>query len=203
MITKSTQNDPQNSAKMAHILIPKAPSRPSPRRHKLRQIRRTDAHQTTNAAARKRPTRDQTADRFGADRKLQGRGFDRQKGGEGCQVGCGARGCLLSLRHGQVLPPLIAPQPSAAPQNAPKPAQVPSKPHAPHPPRQPKLRVGGGPLRQMRARDASCEARYATPKNRAGENPVTGSERVSYPRFDPLRDECQPCRPSSPNTPAS
>ena len=84
----------------------------------------------------------------------------------------------LSLRHGQALPPLIAPQPSAALPIVPKPAPVPPKPHAPHPPRQPELQVGGGPLRQMRERDASCEARYATPKNRAGENPVTGSERV-------------------------
>jgi len=30
-----------------------------------------------------------------------------------------------------------------------------------------------------------------------------GAARVGYPRFDPLRDEFQPCRPPSPNTPAS
>ncbi len=30
-----------------------------------------------------------------------------------------------------------------------------------------------------------------------------GTARVSYPRFDPLRDEFQPCRPPSPNTSAS
>ena len=112
-------------------------------------------------------------------------------------------GIRLSLRHGQVLPPLIAPQPSAALPIAPRPAPMPPQQHALRPPRQPKLRVGGGPLWHMRARVGSCESRYATPKNRAGENPVTGSGKVSYPRFDPLRDEFQPCRRPSPNTSAS
>ncbi len=188
---------------MASILIPNAPSKPSPRRHKLRQIHRPNAHQATNAAAGQNAAFDQTADRFGADRELNGHCIYRQKRRMGGHLGCGCKGTRFSLRHGQVLPPLIAPQPSAAPQNAPRPAPVPPKQHAPHPPRQPKLQVGGGPLRHMRERDASCESRYATPKNRAGEYPVTGSEGVSCPRFDPLRDEFQPCRPPSPNTSAS
>ena len=175
---KTTKNEPKNRAEMALIPIPKVPSRPSPRRHKRRQIHRADAHQATNAAAAQRPTIDQTADRFGADRELLGCRFDRQKRRKGSCAGCpkggGIWGYLLSLRHGQALPPLIAPPPNAALPIAPKPAPVPPKPHEPHPPHQPKLRVGGGPLRQWGARVGSCEARYATPKNRAGVNPVTG-----------------------------
>lgn len=181
-VGKTTQNAPENSGKTALFPIPKAPSRPSPRCHKLCQICGPDAHQATNAAAWKRPTPNQTADSFGADRELNGHSRNRQKRGKGSCAGCpkggGICGYLLSLRHGQVLPPLIAAQPSAVLPIVPRPAQVPPKQHAPHPPHQPKLRVGGRPLRQMRERDAPCESRYATPKNRAGENPVTGSERV-------------------------
>jgi hypothetical protein len=172
--TKTTPKQLRNGVET----IPNAHSRPSPRGQKLRQICGPDAHQTPNAAGWQRATFNQTADSFGADRQLLGRGFDRQKRGKGRHVGCGCKGIRLSLRHGQALPPLIAQQPSAALPIAPRPAPVPPKQHAPHPPRRPKLRVEVGPVQQRGARVGSCESRYVTPKNHAGENPVTGSERV-------------------------
>ena len=160
----------QNSTKT----IPKSSSTLSPRRHKRRQIRRADAHQTSHAAGWQRATCDQTAHRFGRNRKLNGHSRNRQNRRQRCVGRYKAAVTPFSLRHGQALPPLIAPQPSAVLASVPTPAPVPPKPHEPHPPHQPKLRVGGGPLRQWGARVGSCEARYATPKNRAGVNPVTG-----------------------------
>lgn len=154
--------------------IPKAPSNTGSRRYKLRQIHRPNTHQTPNAAGWQRATCDQTAHRFGRNRKLNGHSRNRQKRGQRCVGRYKATVTPFSLRHGQALPPLIAPQPSAVLASVPTHAPVPPKPHEPHPPHQPKLRVGGGPLRQWGACVGSCEARYATPKNRAGVNPVTG-----------------------------
>jgi len=90
-----------------------------------------------------------------------------------------AKGWRLNLHHAPASQPWnseIAPR-SAAPQPAPTTAPALSKPHAPRPP-QTKRRAETSPLRQMGEPAGSCGPKYATPKNHAGENPVTGSVKV-------------------------
>ena len=99
---KNHPQRPRNPTQNSRKNMSKARSTFGSRRHKLRQIHRTNPHQATNAAARQRSPCDQATDRLRRNREVKRRGFDRQKRWQGGRCGGGARG-VASVR-GSLMP---------------------------------------------------------------------------------------------------